>query len=176
MPLNPFRDKAIVAREEEWDNDIPLQDGVMKPLTPQTAHITPPDDVAPATSPILDKHLDEFGEEFFDITKVAEKADNDHVSDVNEFSNIIKTYDFETFIRKLLHQDLNNKETEFEIISTRNRVVILLLMQQLWRNQYSHAVNIIITAYTLPWLRHLFSDFKGNEVAQEALDGNSSHI
>ncbi|GJW22629.1 hypothetical protein Tco_0033251 [Tanacetum coccineum] len=33
-PLSPFRDTAIVAREEEQDNDIPLQDGVMQPLTP----------------------------------------------------------------------------------------------------------------------------------------------
>ncbi|GKC47722.1 hypothetical protein Tco_1065444 [Tanacetum coccineum] len=27
MPLSPFRDKAIVSREEEQDNDIPLKDG-----------------------------------------------------------------------------------------------------------------------------------------------------
>nr|GEX23396.1 hypothetical protein [Tanacetum cinerariifolium] len=51
MPLSPFRDKVNVVREEEQDNDIPLQNGVMQPLTPQTAHITPPDDVASATSP-----------------------------------------------------------------------------------------------------------------------------
>ncbi|GJU62832.1 hypothetical protein Tco_1244667 [Tanacetum coccineum] len=159
MPLNPFRDKAIIAREEEWDNDIPLQDGVMKPLTPQTAHITPPDDVAPATSPILDKHLDEFGEEFFDITRVAEKADNDHVSDVNEFSNIIKTYDFETFIRKLLHQV---SQSSHEIGSRRRKSQITLTRNRRGR---------IIVADAA-----IMTDFKGNEVAQEALDGNSSHI
>ncbi|GKE40294.1 hypothetical protein Tco_1463699, partial [Tanacetum coccineum] len=53
---------------------FPLQDGVMRPLTPQTTHITPPNDVALATSPILDKHLNEFGKEFYDITKAVEKA------------------------------------------------------------------------------------------------------
>ncbi|GJW74676.1 hypothetical protein Tco_0134046 [Tanacetum coccineum] len=78
--------------------------GVMRPLTPQTTHITPPDDVAPATNPILDKHLKEFGEEFFDIIRVAEKAYGNLVNDVKELSNIIMTYDFETFIQKLLHQ------------------------------------------------------------------------
>ncbi|GJY06879.1 hypothetical protein Tco_0373933 [Tanacetum coccineum] len=108
----------------------------MQPLTPQTTRIIPPDDVASATSPILYKHLNEFGEEFSNATKVVEKPDGNPVSDVKEFSDIIKTYDFETFIQKLLHQDLNSKETNFEIISTRNRVVILLLMQQLRCNQH----------------------------------------
>ncbi|GJR47878.1 hypothetical protein Tco_1315981 [Tanacetum coccineum] len=43
-------DEAKVVREEEQDYNIPLHDGVMQPLTPQTVHITPPDDdyVAPA--------------------------------------------------------------------------------------------------------------------------------
>nr|GEV25431.1 ubiquitin hydrolase [Tanacetum cinerariifolium] len=104
MPLSPFHDKANVTKEEELDNDTPLHDDVMQPMTPQTAHITPPDDVAPATSPMLDKHLYKFGEDFSNITRIAEKADNNPVTDVKEFSNIIKTYDSETFIRKLLRQ------------------------------------------------------------------------
>nr|GEZ98621.1 hypothetical protein [Tanacetum cinerariifolium] len=66
-----------------------------------TTHITPPDDVAVATSPILDKHLNEFGEEFLDITRVAEMADG---NPAKELLDIMKTYDFETFIQKLLHQ------------------------------------------------------------------------
>ncbi|GJU38074.1 reverse transcriptase domain-containing protein [Tanacetum coccineum] len=99
MPLSPLYDKASVARGEE--HDIPLQGGVKQPLTPQTTHITLPDDVAPATSPILDKHSNESGEEFFDITRVAKMADG---NPVKKLSDIIKTYDFETFIRKLLHQ------------------------------------------------------------------------
>ncbi|GKD29681.1 hypothetical protein Tco_1240459 [Tanacetum coccineum] len=83
--------KENVAREKE-------------PVTPQTVHITPPDDVAPATSLILDKHLNEFREEFSDITRVAKKVDGNLVNDVNELSDIIKTNDFETFFQKLLHQ------------------------------------------------------------------------
>ncbi|GJX37610.1 hypothetical protein Tco_0250913 [Tanacetum coccineum] len=52
MPLGPVHDKEKVVREEEQDYNIPLHDGVIQPLTPQTVHITPPDDdyVALATS------------------------------------------------------------------------------------------------------------------------------
>ncbi|GKA68424.1 hypothetical protein Tco_0768341 [Tanacetum coccineum] len=69
---------------------------VMQPLTPQTVHITQPDDdyVAPATNPMSNKQLNKFGEEFSNITKFAEK----------EFDNpVIKTYDCDIFIQKLLH-------------------------------------------------------------------------
>ncbi|GJT07182.1 hypothetical protein Tco_0841644 [Tanacetum coccineum] len=74
MPLGPVHDEAKVVREEELD--IPLQDGVLQPLTPQTVHITLPDDdyVAPATNPILDKHFNEFGNELFDMTGVDENG------------------------------------------------------------------------------------------------------
>ncbi|GKA69220.1 hypothetical protein Tco_0775284, partial [Tanacetum coccineum] len=66
MPLRPVHDEEKVIREEDQDYDIPLQDGVRQPLTPQTVHITLPDEdyVAPATNPILDKNLNEFGKEF----------------------------------------------------------------------------------------------------------------
>ncbi|GJY01155.1 hypothetical protein Tco_0359307, partial [Tanacetum coccineum] len=52
IPLGPVHDKDKIVREKEQDYDIPLNDGVMQPLTPQTIHTTPPDDdyVAPATN------------------------------------------------------------------------------------------------------------------------------
>ncbi|GJT21600.1 hypothetical protein Tco_0891537 [Tanacetum coccineum] len=105
MPLGPVHDKEKIVKEEEQDYDIPLHDGMIKPLTPQTVHSTPPDDdyVAPSTSPTLDKQLNKFGKECFDITRVAEKANGNPVEDVQELSDI-KTYDCETFIRKLLYQ------------------------------------------------------------------------
>ncbi|GJS52840.1 hypothetical protein Tco_0626202 [Tanacetum coccineum] len=105
MPLGPVYDKEKIVREEEQDYDIPLHDGMMQPLTPQIVHITPPDNdyVAPTTNFILDKQLNEFRKECFDITRIAKKANGNHVNDVQELSNI-KTYDRETFIRKLLHQ------------------------------------------------------------------------
>ncbi|GJS02080.1 hypothetical protein Tco_0318588 [Tanacetum coccineum] len=84
-------------RDEEHDYDIPQNDILMQPLTPQTVYITPPDDdyVAPAANPMSNKQLNKFEEEFYNITKVSEK----------EYDNpVMKTYDFETFIRKLLHQ------------------------------------------------------------------------
>ncbi|GJS67721.1 RNA-directed DNA polymerase, eukaryota [Tanacetum coccineum] len=102
MPLGLVCNKAKVVREEEHDYDIPLQDHVMQPLTPQTVHIALPDDyVAPTTNLILNKLLNEFREEFADNTRVSEKIDSNPVNDLKELLN---TYDFETFIRKLLHQ------------------------------------------------------------------------
>ncbi|GJU28547.1 hypothetical protein Tco_1167168 [Tanacetum coccineum] len=79
MPLGLVYDKEKIVREEEQDYDIPLHDGMMQPLTPQIDGV------------------------FLNITRIAKKANGNHVNDVQELSNI-KTYDCETFIRKLLHQ------------------------------------------------------------------------
>ncbi|GJV39816.1 hypothetical protein Tco_1418256 [Tanacetum coccineum] len=75
MLLGLVYNKAKVIKEEEQDYDIPLHEHVMQPLTPQIVYITPPDDyyVASATNPILNKHLNEFEEEFADNTRVSEK-------------------------------------------------------------------------------------------------------
>ncbi|GJR33068.1 hypothetical protein Tco_1109300 [Tanacetum coccineum] len=105
MPLGSVHDTEKIVKEEEQDYDVPLHDGVMQPLAPQTVHVIPPNDdyVALDTSPTLDKQLSEFEMECSDITKVAKKANGNLVKDVQELSDI-KTYDCETFIRKLLHQ------------------------------------------------------------------------
>ncbi|GKA53319.1 hypothetical protein Tco_0746634 [Tanacetum coccineum] len=72
IPLGPIHDKEKIVRDGEQDYDIPLNDDIMQPLTPQTVHITPPNDnyIAPATSPIFHKQLNKFEEEFSNITKV----------------------------------------------------------------------------------------------------------
>ncbi|GJZ59043.1 hypothetical protein Tco_0614859 [Tanacetum coccineum] len=59
IPLGPVHDRDKIVRKEEHDYDIPLNDSVMQPLTPQTVHITPPDDdyVAPATNPMSNSEL-----------------------------------------------------------------------------------------------------------------------
>ncbi|GJR49648.1 hypothetical protein Tco_1400169 [Tanacetum coccineum] len=78
----PVHNKEKVVREKEQDYNIPLQDNVMQPLTPQTVHITPPDDnyVTLAINPILNKN--EFGEEFANNTSVSEKIDSNPVTDL----------------------------------------------------------------------------------------------
>ncbi|GJW43692.1 hypothetical protein Tco_0072491 [Tanacetum coccineum] len=109
MDNGPVHDEAKVVREEEQDYDIPLQDGVMQPLTSQIVHITPPDDdyVAPATNPILDKYLNEFGKEFFDMTEVDENGK--FIKDIKELS--IKTHvECETFIQKLINTVLTTND------------------------------------------------------------------
>ncbi|GJZ21498.1 hypothetical protein Tco_0558537 [Tanacetum coccineum] len=117
MPLGPVHDKEKTIREKEQEYNIPLNDGMMQPLTPQTVHITPPDNdyVAPATNLIFDKQLNKFKEEFSDFTKVVEKANDNPVKYVMELSDI-KTRDCETFIRKLLHQvSQSSRETSMTI-------------------------------------------------------------
>ncbi|GKD08771.1 hypothetical protein Tco_1188456 [Tanacetum coccineum] len=65
IPLGPVHDKDKIVREKEQDYDIPLNDSIMQPLTPQTVHITPPDNnyVAPITNPMSNKQLNKFKEE-----------------------------------------------------------------------------------------------------------------
>ncbi|GJX30781.1 hypothetical protein Tco_0240636 [Tanacetum coccineum] len=97
IPLGPVHDMDNVVKEKEHDYDIPLNNNVMQPLTPQTVHITPSGDdyVAPATNPMSNKQLTKSEEEFSNITKGAEK----------EYDNlVIETYDCENFILKLLHK------------------------------------------------------------------------
>ncbi|GKC60636.1 hypothetical protein Tco_1088234 [Tanacetum coccineum] len=75
IPLRPVHDMDKVVKEKEHDYDIPLNNNVMQPLTPQTVHITPPGDdyVASATNPMSNKQLNKFEEEFSHIIEVAEK-------------------------------------------------------------------------------------------------------
>ncbi|GJT08871.1 hypothetical protein Tco_0843333 [Tanacetum coccineum] len=93
-PLKKEDKEVEQSKGEGQDYDIPLQDGVMQPLNPQTSHITSLDDdyVAPGTNLILNKYLNEFGEEFFDNTRVSKKIDSNPVNDLKE---LLKTYDFE---------------------------------------------------------------------------------
>ncbi|GKB38140.1 hypothetical protein Tco_0883082 [Tanacetum coccineum] len=109
---------------ENTDSNIRALKTTTKNL--QTTHITPPNDVALATSPILDKHSNEFGEEFSDITRVAEMANG---NPAKELSDIIKTYDFETFIRKLLHQVLVARNWN----SRSPRLVVMCYGVTLWK-------------------------------------------
>ncbi|GJW52720.1 hypothetical protein Tco_0096805 [Tanacetum coccineum] len=95
IPLGPIYDMDKVIKEQDYD--IPLNNSLMQPLTPQTVHIIPSGDdyVASATNPMSNKQLNKFEEEFSNITNGAEK----------EYDNpVIETYDFENFIQKLLHQ------------------------------------------------------------------------
>ncbi|GJY49310.1 hypothetical protein Tco_0439266 [Tanacetum coccineum] len=57
IPLRLLHDKDEIVIDKEKDYYIPLNDSVMQPLTPQTVHITPPDDdyVAPATKSMSNK-------------------------------------------------------------------------------------------------------------------------
>nr|GEU59150.1 hypothetical protein [Tanacetum cinerariifolium] len=97
--------------DDGWDIIVKNVDRIRKTLTP-TIHTlpnleqmftSPPNDnyVALATNPILNKHLNEYREDFANNTRVFEKIDSNPVNDLKE---LVKTYDFENFIRELLQQ------------------------------------------------------------------------
>ncbi|GKC86151.1 hypothetical protein Tco_1141868, partial [Tanacetum coccineum] len=81
MPLGPVRNEAKVVREEEQDYDY----------------------VEPVINPFLDKHLNEFGKDFFNMIRVDENGN--FIEDIKELS--IKTHvECATVIRKLLNRVL----------------------------------------------------------------------
>ncbi|GKA37560.1 hypothetical protein Tco_0724125 [Tanacetum coccineum] len=90
-PLRPVHDKDKIVKEKEQNYDIPLNDSVMQPLTPQTVHITPtphtPDTiiVAPTTNQCPNKQLNKLvgyhandDDGIFVIMDVARKANLKH--------------------------------------------------------------------------------------------------
>ncbi|GJU93694.1 reverse transcriptase domain-containing protein, partial [Tanacetum coccineum] len=101
---------------------------IVQPYMPLglTVHITPPDDdyVASATNPILNKHLNEFGEEFADNTRVFEKIDSNPVNDLKELLKTCSLY----------------KEMEFEVHLTRVRVVV----RGMWDRRENEIVSFVV--------------------------------
>ncbi|GJY58477.1 putative reverse transcriptase domain-containing protein [Tanacetum coccineum] len=106
-----------LVREEEQDYDIPLIDSV-KPLTPQTVHITPPDDdyVAPATNHMSDKQLNKFEEEFSNITKVVEKEYDNPVCSLEALTRLnSSTWATKWFKRLVAYAKCNRDSYESEL-------------------------------------------------------------
>ncbi|GJX63048.1 hypothetical protein Tco_0295948 [Tanacetum coccineum] len=64
---------------------------VIQPLIPKTLHTTPPNEgyVAPATKPILDDLLGEFGNEISNVTIVDEEANFNHTKDIEELERLL---------------------------------------------------------------------------------------
>ncbi|GJS93204.1 actin-related protein 5 isoform X1 [Tanacetum coccineum] len=114
------QDQYAKAREDEGDMDVSW-DITIKDIERLSQFLTPTIHALPNLEPVMplgpfhdteeiirereqdyDIPLND-GEDFSDITKVAEIENDNPVKDVMELSDI-KTYDCETFIRKLLHQ------------------------------------------------------------------------
>ncbi|GKD36187.1 hypothetical protein Tco_1251696 [Tanacetum coccineum] len=128
----------ITVEDVEWIRkffNVPDEiDEIVQPLIPEPIHTTAPNDdyVAPATKSISDELLEEFRNESLNVTMVDEEADFNPTKDLEELERLLAGY--------------NSEEMKFEVTSTRNYVVMLLLLQQLWRNQHSYAVIIGLTA------------------------------
>ncbi|GJZ48355.1 hypothetical protein Tco_0602187, partial [Tanacetum coccineum] len=78
--------------EDGDDGDIfDIIDEIVQPLIPEPIHTTPPNDdyVAPATKLILDKLLEEFGDEILNVTMVDEEADFNPTKDLEELKRLL---------------------------------------------------------------------------------------
>ncbi|GKC96895.1 hypothetical protein Tco_1162337, partial [Tanacetum coccineum] len=66
-------------------------DEVVQPLIPEPIHTTPPNDdyVAPATKSILDKLLEEFGDDILNVTMVDEEDDFNRTKDLEELERLL---------------------------------------------------------------------------------------
>ncbi|GKC36504.1 hypothetical protein Tco_1048888, partial [Tanacetum coccineum] len=120
-------------------------DNVIQPLIPQTIHTTPPNDdyVALATKSILDELLEEFDKEIMNVTMVDKETAKDpqsHFMEIKVHSVITKLEPF-IYTRPLSPLcgviktskpcEVSRNRAKFEITSTHNHMVKLLLMRQL---------------------------------------------
>ncbi|GJX59590.1 hypothetical protein Tco_0290980 [Tanacetum coccineum] len=126
------QEEAKVEKQEEPDNDIdsiPIQvldvmDDVIQPSIPQTIHTTPSDDSydSPATDPILDELLEEFGDELLNITVDNEEKICNPTRDIEElelglYRMIDKVFEvgiwmllYEAFLEHVLRHVIDHSE------------------------------------------------------------------
>ncbi|GJS65545.1 hypothetical protein Tco_0680109 [Tanacetum coccineum] len=122
---------------------------VIQPLIPKTLHTTPPNEdyVVLATKSILDELLEEFGDEILNVTMVDEGSDFNPDKDIEELEKLLAN-DPKPHYMEI--QGYNDEETKLEVTSTRNYVVMLLLLQQLRRNQHTdleHGLEHAVFSY-----------------------------
>ncbi|GJT98830.1 hypothetical protein Tco_1094348 [Tanacetum coccineum] len=79
---------SIWGQDDDSDED---QEDDVQPLIPKPIHITPPNDdyVAPATKPILDELLEEFGDEILNVAMVDKKDDFNPTKDLEELERLL---------------------------------------------------------------------------------------
>ncbi|GKA37709.1 hypothetical protein Tco_0724274 [Tanacetum coccineum] len=68
-----------------------VPDEIVQPLIPKPIHTTPPNDdyVAPATKPILDELLEEFGDEILNVAMVDREVDFNPTKDLEELERLL---------------------------------------------------------------------------------------
>ncbi|GJU71835.1 hypothetical protein Tco_1263240 [Tanacetum coccineum] len=85
----------ITIDDVEWIRNffnVPNEiDEIVQPLIPEPIHTTPPNDdyVAPSTKSILDKLLEDFGDEILNVTMVDEEADFNPTKDLEKLERLL---------------------------------------------------------------------------------------
>ncbi|GJX55135.1 hypothetical protein Tco_0285032 [Tanacetum coccineum] len=101
-------------------------DKIVQPLIPEPIHTTPPNDdyVAPATKLILDKLLEEFGDEILNVTMVDDEADFNPTKDLEELERLLAKEPQSNFMKiQIGEEQSNNIHEEGKRCGFRERVV-----------------------------------------------------
>ncbi|GKF51986.1 hypothetical protein Tco_0148453, partial [Tanacetum coccineum] len=87
-------------------------DEIVQPLIPKPIHTTPPNDdyVAPITKSMLDKLLEEFEDEIFNVTMVDDEADFNPTKDLEELERLLAMRPQSKFTKILVHSIIINTE------------------------------------------------------------------
>ncbi|GJX97567.1 hypothetical protein Tco_0353365 [Tanacetum coccineum] len=101
-----------VERIRKFFNASDEIDEIVQPLIPEPIHTTPPNDdyVAPATKLILDKLLEDFGDEILNVTMVDEEADFNPTKDLEELERLLAKEPQPNFTEIQVHSVIINTE------------------------------------------------------------------
>ncbi|GJR31544.1 hypothetical protein Tco_1107776 [Tanacetum coccineum] len=106
----------ITVEDVEWIRkffNVPDEiDEIVQPLITEPIHTTQPNDdyVAPATKSILDKLLEEFGDEIMNVTMVDDEADFNPTKDLEELERLIAKEPQSNFTEIQVHSVIINTE------------------------------------------------------------------
>ncbi|GJU41253.1 hypothetical protein Tco_1194210 [Tanacetum coccineum] len=120
LGMSPLRAEDIkqmghdIVQDSIWEHDDDSKedqeedDKIVQPLIPEPIHTTPPNDdyVAPATKSILDKLLEEFGDEILNVATIDEEADP--TKDLKELERLLAMRPQSNFTEIQVHREITS--------------------------------------------------------------------
>ncbi|GJW83666.1 hypothetical protein Tco_0156811, partial [Tanacetum coccineum] len=99
-----------VERIRKCFNVLDEIDEIVQPVIPEPIHTTPPNDdyVAPTTKSILDKLLEEFGDEILNVATIDEEADFNPTKDLEELERLLAMKPQSNFTKIQVHSVIIN--------------------------------------------------------------------
>ncbi|GJW65484.1 reverse transcriptase domain-containing protein, partial [Tanacetum coccineum] len=143
----------ITVKDVEWIRKffdvLDEIDEIVQPLITEPIHSTPLNDdyVAPVTKLILDELLEEFGDEILNVTMVDDEANFNPTKDLEELERLLAK---EPRLNFTEIQGYNSEETNFEVTSTRNYVMmkkLLVMMDVARRRRLGALFEHVVSSY-----------------------------